>query len=491
MGIVYKQSAINTIILFIGFAIGGINVLFLYTHFLDANYFGLITFLLSTATIILPLLLFGMHNTVIKFYSSYQTKKEKDIFLTTSLLLPLVVIIPTTMIGIFTYEQLSNWLSQKNPLIKNYTYLIFLIAIFMGYFELFYAWSKVQLQSVWGNLIKEVFARFCTSILLILVYFKQITDEQFIYAVVIVWGIRLFIMLFYALHLYKPKLIFRFPQNFKKIINYSFYIILAGSAGFILLEIDKFMIPQIQEGISKVAYYSVGIYIASVVGIPARAMQQIATPITAKALNTNNLEAVKNLYKSSSINQLLAGGLLFLLINLNVEDLYIIINKPEYTSGVLIVFLISIAKMFELAMGTNIAILSNSKFYKIYFYLSLAMAISVILMNKWLIRLYGNNGAALATLIVIITFFFIRIGYVIKKLKMHPFTPKTTIIILLTAILFLSFYYLDLRINPYVNIILRTVVICCIYLFISYKLKLSEEFNVFVNNFFKFLNPKK
>jgi len=491
MGVVYKQSVINTVILFIGFAIGGINILFLYTHFLDADYFGLITFLLSTATIILPALLFGMHNTVIKFYSSYTTKEEKDIFLTTSLFLPLVIIIPATLVGIFTYEQLSNWLSQKNPLIKNYTYLIFLIAIFMGYFELFYAWSKVQLKSVWGNLIKEVFARLCTSILLILVYFNQITDVQFIYAVVFVWGVRLFIMLFYALHLYKPKLTFRTPKDFKKIIDYSFYIILAGSAGFILLEIDKFMIPQIQKGISKVAYYSVGIYIASVVGIPARAMQQIATPITAKALNSNNLDEVKSLYKSSSLNQLLAGGLLFLLINLNVQDLYIIINKPEYSNGVLIVLLISIAKMFELAMGTNIAILANSKFYKIYFYLSLAMAISVILLNKWLINLYGNNGAALATLIVIVAFFIIRIFYVFLKFKMQPFTNKTAFIILLTAILFVIFYYLDFQINPYLNIILRTVTIGSIYLIISYKLKLSKEFNIFVNKFFKFPIPNK
>jgi len=34
MGIVLRQSFINTLILFLGFAIGGLNVLFLFTHFL-------------------------------------------------------------------------------------------------------------------------------------------------------------------------------------------------------------------------------------------------------------------------------------------------------------------------------------------------------------------------------------------------------------------------------------------------------------------------
>ena len=481
----YKQSAINTLILFIGFAIGGINVLFLYTHFLDSEYYGLITFLLSTATIFLPFLIFGMHNTVIKFYSSYKTKEEKDIFLTTSLFLPLLVIVPSAIIGVFVYEQISNWLSKTNNIIKNYSYLIFLIAVFMGYFELFYAWSKVQLQSVFGNFIKEVFARFSTSILLLLAYFKTITNEQFIYAIVIVYGVRLFIMLFYALYLYKPKLIFKKLKNLKEIINYSFYIILAGSAGFILLEIDKFMIPQIQGGISKVAYYSVGIYIASVVGIPARAMQQIATPITAKAINSNDLREVEKLYKNSSINQLLAGGLLFLLINLNVVYLYEIINKPEYSNGVLIVLMISVAKLFELAMGTNIAILSNSKYYKIYFYLSLAMAISVIFMNNWLINIYGNNGAALATLIVVAVFVIVKIIYVKSKLRMQPFTLKTVLVLLLTAIIFGLFYFIELDFNPLLNILLRSVFITITYLFISYKLNISNEFKQLVLSLIK------
>ena len=69
------------------------------------------------------------------------------------------------------------------------------------------------------------------------------------------------------------------------------YIIVAGSAAGILLEIDKFMIPQIEQ-IAQVAYYSVGIYIASIVAIPTRAMQQITSPITAKEMNSNNIVEV-------------------------------------------------------------------------------------------------------------------------------------------------------------------------------------------------------
>lgn len=480
MSNVFKQSAINTIILFIGFTIGGINVLFLYTTFLDAEYHGLITFLLSTAVIFLPFFIFGMHNTVVKFYSSYNSKEEKDVFLITSLLLPLLVIIPSTVIGIFAYEQISSWISKTNEIINNYTYLIFIIVVFMGYFELFYAWSKVQLETVFGNFVKEVFARFCTSILLIMVYFKIIDNHQFIYGIVIVYGIRLLIMLIYALHLYKPRFILKKLPNIKEVLSYSFYIIMAGSAGFILLEIDKFMIPQIQEGIENVAYYSVGIYIATVVGIPARATQQIATPVTAKAINNSDFKIVGAMYRNISLHQLLAGGLLFLLINLNLQDLYIIINRPKYNNGAFIVLLISIAKLFELAMGTNIAILSNSKYYKFYFYLSLAMALSVILLNDWLIRLYGNNGAAMATLLVVASFFVVQIFYVWYRLKMQPFTKKTIIVLSLIILIYSIFSLFDWYFNAYINILFRSIIVSILYVLITYTLNISQELNDFI-----------
>lgn len=474
MGIVLKQSFINTLILLLGFTIGGLNVLFLYTHFLHEDYYGLITFLLSSANIILPLLVFGMQHTIIKFFSAYKTKGQQDQFLTTSLFLPLLIIIPLGLVGILAYETIADWLSRENTIIKPYTYLIFLVAIFMGYFEVFYSWSKVQLQSVFGNFVKELFARISTTILLILVYFEKITEEHFIYAIVIVYGIRMLIMMVYAFSIYKPRFVLKQPENFEEILSYSFYIILAGSAAGILLEIDKFMIPQLEQ-IAKVAYYSVGIYIASVISIPSRAMKQIINPLTAKELNTNNLVEVESLYKKSSVNLLATGGLLFLLINLNVKDLYVLIDKPEFSVGVLVVLLISISEMVKTAIGTNGAILTNSKYYRAFFYFSLAMAVSVIILNRWLISIFGIDGAALATLLVVFVYSIIKIYYVQRKLKMQPFTVNTIKVLFLITIVFFAFYFWNFSFHPIINIVLKTLLVSVVYIFLIIKLKVSED----------------
>ena len=484
MGIVLNQSFKNTFVLFLGFAIGGINTLFLYTNFLQDDYYGLITFLLSTANIILPLLVFGMQHTIIKFFSAYKTKRQQDEFLTSALFLPILIIIPLGIIGVLAYEFIADWLSEENIIIKKYTYLIFLVAIFMGYFEVFYAWSKVRMQSVFGNFIKEIFARILATILLVGIYFGFLTEEQFIYAIVLVYFLRMLIMMIYAFSIYKPTFIFKLPVNFKEILSYSFYIIMAGSAAGILLEIDKFMIPQLKQ-IAQVAYYSVGIYIASVVAIPSRAMQQIINPITAKELNANNLKEVESLYKKSSINLLVAGGLLFLLINLNVKDLYVLIDKPQYSVGVIIVLLISISELYKLALGTNGAILTNSKYYKMFFYFSIGMAGSVIILNKWLIGLFGIDGAALATLIVVLVFNTIKLLYIRNKLNMQPFTFKTIVVLLLVLLLFLSFYFWNFSFHPILNIIIKTILLSAIYMLFIIKMKVSEDINMLIRRYIK------
>ena len=76
MGIVQSQTLKNTITTYLGFGIGAINTLFLYTEFMSETYYGLITYIFSTAYVMMPLLAFGVHNTIIKFYSSYKTRNS-------------------------------------------------------------------------------------------------------------------------------------------------------------------------------------------------------------------------------------------------------------------------------------------------------------------------------------------------------------------------------------------------------------------------------
>ena len=171
MGIVLKQSFINTLIIYLSFIVGGINVIILYPQVLEGKYFGIVVYLLSVSNIIMPLVALGVQHTIVKFFSSYDNKKEKDKFLSIIIFLPLLIAIP---IGFFVsefYEQIGNRISKENPILKDYTFVIFAVAISTTYFEVFYSWAKVHMQSIFGNILKEFWNRAVVLMLLLAVSF--------------------------------------------------------------------------------------------------------------------------------------------------------------------------------------------------------------------------------------------------------------------------------------------------------------------------------
>lgn len=483
MGIVIKQSIKNILITYIGFAVGAINVLFLFTKFIDPVYYGLITFILSTANILMPLMAFGVNNTIVKFYSSFKTRKSQNGFLSLMLVLPLGVIIPFALFTFFNLEKISVFIAQENVKVKEYTWYIFLTAIVFAYFEVFYAWSKVQLKSVFGNFMKEVFHRICITLLLISLYYKLLTVHVLIESIIVVYSIRMLIMMFYAFSLKPPVFKFVKLSLFIPILKYTSLIIIAGSVANIILEIDKFMIGQ-YVAIENVAYYGVAIYIATVIGVPSRSMHQITHPLTAKLLNENNKVDLKILYKKSSLNLLIISGFIFLIVILNVNQLYNLLPN-EYAGGFIVVLAIGLVKLFDNMLGNNNSILFNSDYYRVILLLGIVLAVCTALLNIAFIPKFGINGAAYATCIAIFIYNTIKLLFVYAKFKMLPFSLNTLKALILILICGFGFYFWEFQFHPILNIVLKSLLISLFYGVIVYRFNFSEDISILINKLLK------
>ncbi|WP_242204623.1 lipopolysaccharide biosynthesis protein [Aestuariivivens insulae] len=484
MGVVVSQSIKNTIATYIGFLIGGINVLFLFTNFLSDAYFGLIQYIFSTAAIMMPLMAFGVHNTLVKFYSLFKTRQSQNSFLTLMLILPLFIAIPFGLIGYMCFNTISDWLTSENEIIKDYIWLIYISAVFFAYFEVFYAWSKVQMRSVFGNFMKEIFHRLSTTVLLFALYFEILTVNQLIYALVMVYFIRTAAMALYAFSLRFPKISFRRLSNVSSILKYSALIIIAGSIASVILEIDKFMIGHYIK-IENVAYYAVAIYIASVVGVPSRAMHQITYPLTAKLLNEKNSVELKLLYQKSSLTLLIVSGLIFLLIVLNINELYFLIPE-KFRGGIVVVFLIGLAKLFDNVLGNNNAILFNSDHYRMVLVLGVGLVIITVILNAIFIPKYGAIGAAYATFISVITYNISKVIFVNHWFNILPFTINTLKVCVLIALFFCSFYFWDFPFHPIINILLKSVIISTLYMLLVLYFRLSDDITSTMKKIIKF-----
>ena len=476
MGIVINQSIKNTIITYIGFGIGAINTLFMYVQFLGDTYYGLVGYILSAANIMMPLMAFGVHNTLVKFYNEYKTEQEKLVFLTFVLFLPFLLIIPFSIIGYLGYHQIASFLSKENPIVYDFVWQIPVIGLCMGYFEIFYAWVKVHFQSVFGAFVKEVVLRVLVSIALFAVYFNWISPVEFVYALMGIYLFTLIIMKLFAYKVKFPVFSLQIPSNYKAIIIYSLFIIVSGGIANLFLEIDKAMLNSYVK-IENIAYYSVAVFIATVIAVPSRAMHQITYPITAKLMSENKQEELNILYKKTSISLQIIGGLIFLGILVNIEQLYLLLPK-QYSGGIFVVFTIGLSKYFDLTLGNNNAIIFNSKYYKAVLFLGVLLICLTIGLNMIFIPLYGLKGTAFATLLSITLYSLTKLLFVVFKMKLFPFTVNTLKSFGILIGTFCLFYFWDFNFHPLVNIGLKSILITLFYLSVNYYLKLSADVNM-------------
>ncbi|OCB78493.1 oligosaccharide flippase family protein [Flavobacterium crassostreae] len=475
MGIVLNQSLKNTIITYIGFGVGAINTLYLYPIFLGATYYAVTNYILSAANVIMPLFAIGMQNTLVKFYSQYNTEQEREQFLSFTVLFPLLLCIPLVLLGLYFFEDLVFFVSKKNPVVQTFIWLIPFTGLCMAYFEIFYAWARVHMHSVFGNFIKEVGLRLFSLFALIGVYFKWITVVDFVYVTSGIYFLALLVTMLYAFKIKAPKFQFLLPQNVKAILEYTFYIILSGSVANLLLDGDKLMLNQYMV-IENIAYYSVATYIALVISVPSRSMHQIVYPITAKLMHENKYVELNALYQKTSINLQVVGGFVMLCIFVNINQLYQLVPK-EYSGGIVVVFMIGLSKYFDLILGNNNAIIFNSKYYRMVLFLGLFLVVITIVLNIIFIPTYGIIGSAFATLLSITLYSLAKLMFVVKKMHLYPFTKQTLVSLSVTMVLFLVFYFWEFPMHPIIAIGLKSVLITVAYVYLNYKLKVSKEIN--------------
>ena len=483
MGIVLNQSLKNTIITYIGFAIGGISTIFLFPSILGKTYYGLSNYILSCANVIMPLFAIGMQNTLVKFYSQCKTEKEQNQFLSFSVLFPLVLTIPLLLLGLFFYDEISLFVTKKNPIVKEFIYLIPFIGLCMAYFEIFYAWARVHMHSVFGNFIKEVGLRLFSLVALVGMYLGWITAIEFIYLTAGIYFVALLITMLYAFKVKKPDFQLSIPHNVKGILEYTFYIILSGSVANLLLDGDKIMLNQYMD-IGNIAFYSVATYIALVISVPSRAMHQIVYPITAKLMHENKHDELNDLYKKTSVNLQIVGGFVMLCIFVNIDQLYEMLPK-DYAGGIWIVFIIGISKYFDLILGNNNAIIFNSKYYRMVLFLGLMLVFFTIVLNMIFIPLYGITGSAIATLLSITIYSVAKLMFVVKRMHLYPFTIQTVYSIIITAILFVLFYFWKFPFHPIIGIVLKSILVTILYVYINYRFSISKEINQVLHSLIK------
>ena len=153
----------------------------------------------------------------------------------------------------------------------------------------------------------------------------------------------------------------------------------------------------------------------------------------------------------------------------------------DYTGGLIIVFVIGLAKLYDNALGNNNAILFNSDYYRVVLLLGVLLAVSTVILNALFIPEFGINGAAYASCITIFLYNTIKVVFVYLKFKMQPFTINTYKTLALIIFSGFCFYFWEFPFHPIINIALKSLLLSVFYGFVVYRFNLSSDITALIN----------
>ena len=481
MGIIIRQSIKGIFVNYIGSFIGFLTSMFILTKFLLPEEIGLTRVIYNAAYMFANFALLGVTASALRFYPFFQNPEKKDNgFFFYLLVLPTIGLFIFISLYLILKEPISNFFSTNSILFLDYYFWVIPLICILVYWITFETYANQKMRIAVPKLVREVIVRIMLLIVYLLYAFKFLNLNEFIACFIIVYGIALIISFFYINKIgnltLKHDFSFFTKELKKNIVRYTGIIVLGVLGGGLLDLLDIFMVSS-KLGLDYTGIYTISLYMAVIVEIPSRSISQISAPIAAKSLKDGNIEEANTLYKKVALHQLIAGGLIFLFIWINIDNIFAIIpNGHIYVAGKWVVFFIGMAKLISVTLNFGATLISFSKYY--YWTLPFTVIITVIgiITNLLLIPKYGITGAAIATLVTYFISFTVQQWIVILKIKGNPFSRNLVKFIILLCFAFGLNYLLPVwSNNPIVDGLCRTLIIGMFTLFVLFKLNLSSE----------------
>ena len=472
MGIVRNQSIKNSISFYIGMVIGAINTVIIYPNVFKDNpeHFGLIQILVAYALVVSTFTTFGIPKTFVRFFP---TIKEKGQLYFLSLITPLLGFVLASLSYFLFKEQIFELLNASTLLRDNFFYIILLV-FFIGFYDVLTAISRSFLSAAMPIFINEVFLKCYSMSVLLLYWFGYFDFTTFLKIYLFGYFLKFIILFLIQWRNNHFELQFSLKDlHLKQMLSFGLFVLVSGASVMIVTRLDMMMIGSLLD-LEQVAFYTVAFFIGNVIKVPGKSVISISSPLVANAWDKQDMKEIQSLYAKSSINQLIVGGVFFLCIWLNVDEIFSLL-PDKFQGGKWVVLYIALAQLFNMATGINGAIIVNSKYYRYDLYTTVLLVFVTITTNYLLIPRYGIDGAAMATAISVLLYNFIRLVLIKVKMNMHPFSLQTIYTVLL---LFAMYFLLDLLPNTsyaFADIIWKSGVVLMISLPAVFYLNLSKD----------------
>lgn len=467
MGIVFRQSFKGTLINLLGAGIGFITTFFVMTNFLTPEEIGLTRVLVEAALLVGGYSLLATNSSAIRYYPHFHTQDGRDRgFLKLLLTIPIIGFIIFGSVYLIFREPLVDFFSPKgggDDLFKRYYITVLPLVVFTMYQTVLEVYCSLRQRIVIPKLSKEVVLRVLLLVLYILYGFRVVDFKLFLWLFVGCYGVVMVISFSYAMaispHALTTPVEQISPDVKRDFRNYTLFTVLSAMGSSIVQRLDLFMVSS-ELGMSSAGVYTIAFFIVAVIEMPSRSLTAMSAPIVSAAIHRGDKCEVNRIFREVSNNQLLIGAILLVLIWVNADTIFWVIpNSEVYAQGKWVIFFLGVGKLVDLAFSFGNAILRYSKYYFWTLAYTVIVMVVTILLNLYFITRWGMTGAALATMITLITSYSFQQLVLWTKVSVTPVNKQMGWILLAFTTLIIVNHFLPHFGHPLLDSVWRTLVI--------------------------------
>ena len=488
MGVIAKQSIRGTIVTYLGIAVGVVTTFFVLTRFLTTEEIGLARVLIDAAMLFIGLAQLGTNASIIRFYPYFKEKDshEDHGFFFWALVVPFIGFILFALIYWACRVPLGAWFGDKSPLFVEYYYFVLPLAFFMLYQTICESTCNVLMHIVVPRAVRELIIRVGLLAIYLLYAFRVISMDGLVIGICINYAVAALINLCYFFSLQKINLrpdwtfLRANPQLIRRYLIYTGFLILSAVTSVLAPTLSSFFVTA-KMGLDSTGIFAIATYMAVMVSVPNRSVAAIASPQLARAIKEQNSTECSFLIRQVTRNMLLIGGFILLIIWVNIDLIFHILpNGTTFAQAKDVVLILGVSQLVLGTFSICLTALNYSRFFAFSLLLSVILTVSALLLNNYLVPLYGMQGAALSNLLSYGLYMALTIITVVPLGHFHVVDKNWWCIFLLLVALFainqVWLIYMP-SMNIWLDSLLRTFILIGGGALIAYKTKLSPEIN--------------
>ena len=487
MGVIKRQTIKGSIYSYLGVALG-----FLYTilsiKLLSSEQIGLTAILVAVSAIYSQFSTLGFTKVIERLFPYFRDNQHKHngfLFLTLAVGMVGFVISLITFLILKPYIIESN--QEKSPLLIQYIWYLVPLIFFRMFSVMLDTYNKMLFDATTGSILSDFVYRVGTLFMLGAFFTHWINFSQFVIG--FVFFLSLPAIYLAGLLIYRkqfnvqPKLEFIKPPLRKEMVSLSVFGIIGGLSSVALKQIDTVMLNSYTD-LAMTGKYSIIFYFSTVILIPSVALGKISSTIIADAWKNKDIPTISDIYYKSSINQLFASLLLFVLVAANLQNIIHLLGSG-YIGTEWVIVLISLSSLIVSSTGSSVQIIGTSHKYKIQTYSLGVLVVLVVIFYSIFIPLWGMVGAAFGSLLSVAGASLLRVFYLQRNMKLFPYKLTHLKCLAIGVLAFAVGKIIPVNDNFLIDLIIRCSAISVVFIGLCYLFNITGDLNQIVNKFLK------